>query len=86
MSDEKKQLDRIEDTLAQLIEIIGKTNAAVSELRDGQAKLVAGVNEIKVTVFRIEHRLNIMERKQDKMGTRLDTVEAELELIQDSKQ
>lgn len=93
MSDEKNQLDRIENTLAQLIDIIGKTNASVSDLRSavsdlqkGQAILEAGQNEIKDTVFRIEHRLNVMERKQGKMSLRLDTVEAEVELLQDTNQ
>jgi uncharacterized phage infection (PIP) family protein YhgE len=113
VSDEKK-LDRIENMLTQLIDIVGKTNAAVSELKAGQAKLEAGQakleagqaileagqsklkagqakleagqSEIKETVFRIEHHLNIIERKQGKMGTRLDTVEAEVELLHDAKQ
>lgn len=93
MSDDKKQLDRMESMLTQLIDIVGKTNAMVSDLRDGQTRLEAGqeelkteLSEVKDTAVQIEHRLNVMERRQAKMVDRVDTLEAEVNILQKDKQ
>ncbi|OFW79571.1 MAG: hypothetical protein A2201_07600 [Alicyclobacillus sp. RIFOXYA1_FULL_53_8] len=88
VSDER--FDRIENLLTQLIGNVASMRSGMDDLRTEVAgqfqSLELKVSELKDTMIRVEHKVNVLERRQDKMGSRLDTMEAELELIQDEKQ
>lgn len=88
MSDDR--LERIEDLLTQLIRNVGDLRNDVSEFR-GQAtarmdELETKVDELLTSTARIEHRLNIVERRQAKMVDRVDMLEAEVDLLNEDKQ
>ncbi len=91
--DIKPQLDRMEDMLAQLIDIVGKTNgkvtsleARVASLETEVAALRSDAADIKQTVYRTDHSLNVMERRQDKITTRVENIEAEVEILTEGRQ
>jgi septal ring factor EnvC (AmiA/AmiB activator) len=69
--------------VATLQQEVAELRSSVTELQQGQAELRAELSETKDTVYRIEHRLQVMERKQDRTTVRLDTLEVELELIKE---
>lgn len=81
MSDEK--LDRIEDLVTQLIKNVAGLRADTNSRLE---KLETKLDEVLTSNARIEHRLNVMERKQAKMADRVDTLEVEVDILQEGKQ
>lgn len=100
MTEDSQRLERIEDMLTQLIKTVGSTNSMVTHLQSQMSTLQTQVGaleqkvvnlqgdmeDVKKSVYRTEHSLNIMERRQDKMTTRIDNVEAEVEILSEGRQ
>lgn len=81
MSDEK--LSRIEDLLAQLIRNVADLRKDTTTRLE---KLETKVDEIFSSASRIEHRMDVVERKQAKLLNRVDTLEAEVDILNEGKQ
>lgn len=77
------RLAGLEDRIAGLEDRIAGLEGRVAGLEDRVADLQIGQAEIKSAIHRIEHRLDIIDRRDQKEGLRLDNVEAELELLQE---
>ncbi|MCL6442891.1 MAG: hypothetical protein K6T83_05435 [Alicyclobacillus sp.] len=73
----------LEGRIAGLEDRIAGLEGRVAGLEDRVADLQIGQAEIKSAIHRIEHRLDIIDRRDQKEGLRLDNVEAELELLQE---
>ncbi len=76
MSDDR--LGRIEQLLADLIEMVGKSNANAQKTQKELVEIKCDLKEVKAFTAEIVSKLRVLERKQDKMGTRLDNVEVEV--------
>ena len=82
----EERLDRIEKLLADLVAMVGKNNSVVQKVQSDVQEVKQDLKEVKITTAEISYKLQIMERRQNKMGTRLDNVEAEVELLHEGKQ
>lgn len=79
-------MDRIEKLLADLVGMVGKNNSMVQKMHEDLQEVKRDLKEVQTTTAEVSHKLQVMERKQAKMTDRVDTLEAEVELLQEGKQ
>lgn len=84
MSDER--FDRIERLLADLIGMVGKNNSMVQSIQQDMQDVKRDAQEAKTASLDVLHKLQVMERRQDKLGSRLENLEAEVDIMQEGKQ
>ncbi|NPV27295.1 MAG: hypothetical protein HPY81_07630 [Firmicutes bacterium] len=58
------RLEHVERMLTELIRIVGNTNAAVEELREGQARIEDRLDRIETRLARVETELKEIKEEQ----------------------
>lgn len=82
---DKNQLDKMEEMLATLINMVGNTNSRLDKVEEKLDKIEVRLDKVEERLDKMDERFDKMEARLDKMDERFDKVDVRLEKIQDDQ-